>query len=158
MIAVVACGNLNRCDDGAGAAVVAELRQRPELKSRADLRLYDAATDGLAVLFQARDCAELLLIDASRPADQPGAIFELSGTEFIGRREPPRDSHALRWDDALTIAQRMSAGQLPARIRVFLIEAQDLSLGLKFSPPVARAVRVLAQRLAGELSPTADPA
>lgn len=156
MISVIACGNLNRRDDGAGSAVLARLQAARSLLGRADLRLYDAATDGLAVLFQARDSEQLVLIDACRPQGQPGALYEVPGEQFISRREPPRDSHALRWDDALTIGQRMYGAAMPGQIRVFLIEALDLSLGLELSRPVARSVVQLAARLERELSGSGD--
>ncbi len=151
MIAVIACGNLNRSDDGAGPAVLRLLRQDPALSGQAGLRLYDAATDGLAVMFQARGCDELLLLDASRGGQEPGSIHELPGEAFVSRREPPRDSHALRWDDALTIGQRLYREDFPGRVRVFLIEAGNLSLGLELSPAVDRSARLLAGRLAKEL-------
>ncbi len=151
MIAVIACGNLNRRDDGAGPAVLRMLREDPSLRQHPQLRLYDAATDGLAVMFQARGCEELLLLDASRGGQPPGSIHEVPGEAFVSRREPPRDSHALRWDDALTIGQRLYRDSFPTRVRVFLIEAGDLSLGLELSPAVEASARQLAGRLAQEL-------
>ncbi len=147
MIAVVACGNLARRDDGAGPAVLAALRKDPLLVAAPGLRLLDAATDGLAVLFAARGARELIVIDACRSGQPPGAVFEVPGEAFVSRREPPRDSHALRWDDALTIAQRMSAASYPATVRVYLIEVADTGLGLELSAPVAAAVEQLNGRL-----------
>ena len=158
MIAVIACGNLNRCDDGVGAVVLQRLQACDDLAQRKDLRLYSAATDGLAVMFQARGCEELIILDASRGEQTPGAIFEVDGGEFESQREPPRDSHALRWDDALTIGRKLYADDFPQRIRVFLIEAQDLSLGLELSAPVAQAADTLAARLRAELSSQTTPA
>ncbi len=102
-------------------------------------------------MFQARGCEELLLLDASRGGQAPGSIHEVPGEEFVSGREPPRDSHALRWDDALTIGQRLYRDSFPARVRVFLIEAGDLSLGLALSPAVEASARQLAGRLAQEL-------
>lgn len=152
MIAVIACGNLNRSDDGVGPRVLQTLQACPQLRARTDLRLYDAATDGLAVMFQARGCRELILLDACHSDQQAGAVFELDGRQFESQREPPRDSHAFRWDDALTIGRRLYGEDFPSRIRVFLIEAENLSLGLELSPAVAQAAETLAQRLQTELS------
>ena len=152
MIAVIACGNLNRSDDGVGPVVLQALQQHKGLTQRSDLRLYNAATDGLAVMFQARGCEQLILLDACRSGQPAGALFELDGCQFESQREPPRDSHAFRWDDALTIGRKLYGHDFPQNIRVFLIEAQDLSLGLELTAPVANAAQNLAARLIRELS------
>ncbi|TIU76370.1 MAG: hydrogenase maturation protease, partial [Mesorhizobium sp.] len=58
MIIVIGCGNLNRQDDGVGVEVIRALRQRdlegPEVK------LLDAGTDGMSVMFAARGCTTLI--------------------------------------------------------------------------------------------------
>ena len=38
--------------------------------------LLDAGTDGMAVIFGARGCRTLVIIDACRSGSEPGAIFE----------------------------------------------------------------------------------
>ena len=157
MIAVIACGNLARCDDGAGPAVLERLRAHPQLRQREDIRLHDAATDGMAVMYQARGARALHLIDASRSGAPAGTLSVVPGAEFEAQREPPRDSHALRWDDALTIGRRLYRQEFPREVQVYLIEAQNLGLGLELSPPVRAAVEKLAVHLAETLCAT-EPA
>ncbi len=150
MIVLIGCGNAVRRDDGAGPAVIARLR--PRLAAQSDVRCVDAATDGMAVLYQARGADELLLIDASCSGQPAGTVCELPGSAFEERREPPRDAHALRWDDALNIGRRICAEGMPDRITVFLIEAADTGFGLELSPPVAAAVERLSERLLRRLT------
>ena len=64
MIAVIGCGNPNRSDDGAGPAVIRALRESAAGLARTDVRLFDAGTDGMAVMFAARGCSTLILIDS----------------------------------------------------------------------------------------------
>jgi hydrogenase maturation protease len=44
--------------------------------------LLDAGTDGMAVVFAARGCRTLIIIDAYLSGSDPGAIFEVPGTEL----------------------------------------------------------------------------
>ena len=71
MIAVIACGNRNRTDDGVGVAVVRRVTPRPGVK------FFDGATDGMAVMSAARGCTTLVVVDACTTGAEPGTIFEV---------------------------------------------------------------------------------
>jgi len=148
MIAVIGCGNANRSDDGAGPAVVRALRERG-LASAPFLKLLDAGTDGMGVIYAARGCRSLVIIDACQTGAEPGAIFEVPGE--VLQREPERSFtlHDFRWDHALHAGRRTYGAGFPADVVVLLIEARTVALGLELSPPVAAAVRQVADRVAG---------
>lgn len=146
MIAIIGCGNPNRCDDGAGPAVVRALRDRGAANSA--VRLLDAGTDGMAVMFTARGCDMLIVVDACRTGSAPGAVFEVPGDELAQDYAPSLNLHDFRFDHALAAGRRIFREQFPQDVRVFLIEALTVDFGLELSGAVAGAVdRVIARIL-----------
>src|ERR1700719_819304 len=100
MIAVIGCGNPNRRDDGAGCEAVRALAALG-LVTDPPARLLDAGTDGMAVMFAARGCRTLIVIDACRSGSEPGAIFEVPGAELEQPHRPALNLHDFLWDHAL---------------------------------------------------------
>ncbi|WP_407186864.1 hydrogenase maturation protease [Bradyrhizobium centrosematis] len=146
MIAVVACGNPNRSDDGAGLAVLKLLKTRSFVQEPG-VRLLDAGTDGMATMFAARGCRTLIIVDACRSGSSPGAIFQVPGSELTERYEPGLNLHDFRWDHALFAGKAIFREAFPDDVVVFLIEAQQLDLGLSLSKPVSWAVSKVADRI-----------
>ncbi|RWE29556.1 hydrogenase maturation protease [Mesorhizobium sp.] len=146
MIAVVGCGNLNRHDDGAGPEVIRVLRAAG--LEGPDVKLLDAGTDGMAVMFAARGCRSLILIDAARSGVEAGAIYEVPGHELARPYSPGLNLHDFRWDAALHAGRQIFGAAFPDDVTVFLIEAGQLDLGLGLSVPVAKAALLVAHRIA----------
>jgi hydrogenase maturation protease len=146
MIAVIGCGNPNRSDDGVGPEVVRALRARGEGDG---VRLLDAGTDGIAVIFAARGCRTLIIIDACRSGSEPGAIFEVPGAEFEQKYQPSLNLHDFRWDHALHAGRMLLRDDFPADVTVLLIEAANLDFGVGLSPAVSEAAAKAADRVEG---------
>jgi hydrogenase maturation protease len=147
MIVVIGCGNPNRSDDGAGPEVVRALRARGTVDG---VRLLDAGTDGMAVIFAARGCRTLIIVDACRSGSEPGAIFEVPGAELERQYQPALNLHDFRWDHALHAGRMLLRDDFPADVTVLLIEAANLDFGVGLSPAVAAAASKVADRV-GEL-------
>ena len=145
MIAVVGCGNPNRQDDGVGPAIIRMLRER-RLASL-DVRLFDAGTDGMSVMFAARGCSCLIVVDAASSGSAPGAIFEVPGGELARPYRPGLNMHDFRWDAAIYTGQQILRDQFPGDVTVLLIEAQDLGLGIGLSDVVSAAAMVVAEKI-----------
>ena len=145
-IAVIGCGNPTRGDDGVGPHVVRELSRRG-VGGDSRVRLLDAGTDGMAVMFAARGCRALVLVDAARSGTTPGAVFEVPGKELENRAPPTLTLHDFRWDHALHAGRRMYGEAFPAQVTVFLVEAASTDFGLELSPEVARAAQAVADRV-----------
>jgi hydrogenase maturation protease len=146
MIAVIGCGNTNRRDDGVGSAVLRRLAGRG-LARAGGVKLLDAGTDGMAVMFAARGCRSLILIDACRSGAAPGAVFEVPGAE-LERPEPPSfTTHDFRWDHALHAGRRVLRQSFPDDVTVLLVEAASVELGIELSPAVAEAAVTVADRV-----------
>ena len=149
-IAIVACGNPNRRDDGAGLEVLRLLRSDETLAvSRDAAQLLDAGTDGMAVMFAAKGCDMLIIVDACSSGSESGAVFEVPGSEL---EQPPRSSfnlHDFRWDHALFAGRQIFREDFPSAVKVFLIEAESLDFGIGVSKKVAHAAREVAERIRG---------
>ena len=146
MIVVMGCGNAARSDDGVGPAVVRALACRP-IANDPDVRLLDAGTDGMAVLFAARGCEVLLIVDASRSGAEPGAVFEVPGDELERQHQNSLTLHDFRWDHALYAARRMFGASFPTMVKVLLVEANTVQFGLELSPVVAASAEKVADRI-----------
>lgn len=146
MIAVVACGNPNRSDDGVGLSVLQLLKSRVLARDPL-VRLLDAGTDGMAAMFAARGCRTLIVIDACQSGSEPGAIFEVPGSELTQPYAPGLNLHDFRWDHALFAGKAIFRDAFPDDVVVFLIEAQCLDLGLAISEPVTGAASKVADRI-----------
>jgi hydrogenase maturation protease len=146
MLAVIGCGNLNRSDDGAGVVVAQRLLALP-LPPNASVKIFDAGTSGMDVLFQARGARKLVIVDASSSGSEPGAIFEVPGKELENRTAPTYTLHDFRWDHALYAGRRIWGDDFPTDVTVFLIEAATLGYGLDLSPQVLQAADVVTARI-----------
>ena len=145
MRVVVGCGNLYRRDDGVGIAVIQRLRGELD-PLPGDLALYDAGTSGMDVIFKARDCQQLIIVDACRTGSDPGAVFKLPGSELELPHTPALTLHDFRWEHALYAGKRLFGAQFPERVTVFLVEGADFGFGDGLTPPVEGAIpAVLAQ-------------
>jgi hydrogenase maturation protease len=150
VIAVIGCGNRNRSDDGAGSAVIAALRGAPLPLPSADteVRLFDAGTDGMAVLYAARGCARLIIVDACVSGAAAGSLFEVPAEVVAAPHQRSYSLHDFRWDHALYAGRAMYGAAFPAEVVVLLIEASSVALGFELSAPVAAAVPSAVARIA----------
>lgn len=148
MLVIIGCGNANRSDDGVGVVVAQALQRHLQARPRPGVRVFDAGTGGMDVMFQARGAARLIIVDASRSDSPPGAIFEVPGAVLQREHVPSLSLHDFRWDHALAAGRLIFRGQFPSDVSVTLIEAQSLALGLELSPPVRAAADRVVNRLA----------
>ncbi|HZE32689.1 MAG TPA: hydrogenase maturation protease [Actinoallomurus sp.] len=136
---VIGVGNELRCDDGAGLAVIDELRSRS--LEGVILAVSDGEPSRLLDLWAGADLA--VVVDAlPSSASEPGSVREL---DTLGGVEPGTSSHDL----GLGVAARLgeALGRMPAALRIYLIEGSDFGFGTGLSPLVVRAVAEVADRI-----------
>lgn len=148
-VAVIGCGNPLRGDDGVGPAVIARLRR---LDLPGDVGLFDAGTDGMAVMYAARGARRLIVVDAREPDGAPGAIYEVPGNVLEAEPVHGVGLHAFRWDHALFVGRKLYGDAFPADVEVFLIEAGSLGYAAELTEPVARAADLVVGRIAARLA------
>jgi hydrogenase maturation protease len=147
MITVIGCGNANRSDDAVGIEVVRLLNGRNDLRSRTDVRLLDAGTDGMAVMFAARGCKTLIVIDSCQTGAEPGAIFKIPGSEVESEKQPSLNLHDFRWDHALYAGRKMYGDAFPTDVTVYLIEARSCDFGIGLSREIETASKAVAESI-----------
>ncbi|WP_107667425.1 hydrogenase maturation protease [Cyanothece sp. BG0011] len=141
MLTVIGCGNLNRCDDAVGVIIAQKLQDIFKDKSLANLQIYDCGTAGMEVMFQARGSEKLIIIDACTTDSEPGTIYQVPGEELEELPEPSYSLHDFRWDHALAAGRKIFKEEFPNDVTVYLIEAENLGLGLEISPSLKDSIQ-----------------
>ena len=151
MISIIGCGNTNRSDDGAGVYVARKLLEIVQSESIGGVKVFDAGTSGMEVMFLARGSTALIIVDASNSGSEPGAIFEVPGEELSRLPEPAYNLHSFRWDNAIYAGRKIFKEDFPEQLSVFLIEAASLEYGLTLSEKIQsaadRVVELIVERL-----------
>jgi hydrogenase maturation protease len=93
----------------------------------------------MAVMFGARGCTTLIVVDSCRTGAEPGSIFEVPGAELAKVHESQLNLHAFRWDNALYAGKKIFREQFPADVVVLLIEGRSFDLNLGLCAEVAAA-------------------
>jgi hydrogenase maturation protease len=138
-VIVIGIGNDLRRDDGAGPAVIDELRRRG--LDDMTLAVSDGEPARLIDLWAPADLA--IVVDAVRsPAGQAGRVRRL---DTIDDGRPAPSSHALGLIEATRLGEALD--RMPARLRVYVIEGADFGYGPGLSPPVTRAVTEVADQI-----------
>ena len=152
MLTIIGCGNLNRSDDGVGVVVAQRLQQFLNETPAPDVRVFDCGTAGIEVMFQARGSRELIIIDASQTGSEPGAIYRVPGMVLEQLPTPSYNLHDFRWDHAIAAGRKIFKHTFPAKVTVYLIEAQTLDFGWMLSPAVAIAAEKVFQAIRQRLT------
>jgi hydrogenase maturation protease len=147
LLTIIGCGNPNRSDDGAGVYVAKKLQKYLVENPCNNVRVFDAGTSGMEVMFQARGSSVLIIVDANSSDSEPGAIFEVPGDVLANIPDTTSHSlHGFRWDNAIYAGHKIFKKDFPQEIHVYLIEAENLALGLELSGVVqAAADKVVAK-------------
>jgi len=136
MLCVIGCGNLTRSDDGVGVFVAQHLQHHVQQSPHAAVRVFDAGTGGMDVMFQARGADRLIIIDAVTSGSEAGAIFRVPGNELECDADPGYSLHDFRWHHALAAGRKIFGADFPTEVTVYLIEAACLGFGLELSDTV----------------------
>ncbi len=149
---IAALGNPLMGDDGAGAAVLEELRRRGAANTA---RLCDVGAAGVDLLLELEEAPALVMLDAMSSDDPPGTVRVFSGEEiFAYAARRGGGSHQPSLTDTLRLARQLAL--LPPRIALVGIAARQFEFGAGLSPEVAAAVpeaAALAARLMEEEQP-----
>jgi hydrogenase maturation protease len=139
MLAIIGCGNINRSDDGVGVLIVQRLQQYLIQHPNPNTCVYDCGTGGIEVMFLARGCTKLVIIDASSTGGEPGAVYKVPGEELEILPTRGYSLHDFRWDNAIATGRQIFQDRFPQEVSVYLIEAASLNFGWELSPVVQRA-------------------
>ena len=137
---IIGCGNTDRGDDGAGILVARRLRER-------GFNAIEHSGDGLALIELWHGFDDVIVVDAMSSGAPPGTVSSWDPvSQPVGAQQWRCSTHVFGPPEAIELARVI--GRLPARIRIFGIEAGNFDPGDEVSPEVAEAV----DRLDRELS------
>ncbi|MCA8921952.1 MAG: hydrogenase maturation protease [Planctomycetes bacterium] len=142
---VIAAGNADRGDDGAGPAV-AELLRSPEVA--AELLVPRVLPPDLHASWTS--ASRVVIVDAVRSGARPGTVHRLDARAApLPAALQSLSTHGVGLARAVELARVLDA--LPAELTVFGIEAEACELGQPLSPAVARAVHEVADAVRRQL-------
>ncbi len=145
---ILGVGNLLLSDEGVGVQVIQRLQERYRLPE--DVQVLDGGTLGMDLLYYLEGVETLLIVDAVETAGPPGTLIRLAGNEVPAFLSVKLSPHQVGVPDML-FAARLK-GIEPPDIVLWGVQPGSLEVGLELSPPVARQVDVLVERLADELA------
>ena len=144
-VVVIGIGNEYRRDDGAGPAVIGQLRGLVPagielvITDGEPVRLLEAWTGAVLAVVVDAVCAE---------PSHPGRIHRFVVDQPAGAARPA-SSHGFGLDDAIGLA--LALDRMPGRLIVHAIEAADLTQGIGLTPPVAASVRAVATAILDDI-------
>jgi hydrogenase maturation protease len=145
-VVVIGVGNEFRRDDGAGPAVIGQLRDL--MPSGVGLVITDGEPTRLIEAWTGAALA--VVVDAVRAqSPHPGRVHRFVMDRPGAGAGRPASSHGLGLDDAIALA--LALDRMPGRLIVHAIEAADLTQGTGLTPAVAEAVGIVAAAILDDI-------
>ena len=136
---VIGCGNTDRSDDSAGILVARRLRER-------GINAVEHSGDGLALIELWHGFDDVIVVDAMVSGADPGTVSSWDPvTEAVCSQNWRCSTHVCGPAEAIELARVL--GRLPARIRIYGIEANNFEPGTEVSCKVMQAVDRLSDSL-----------
>jgi hydrogenase maturation protease len=144
-VLILGIGNILLSDEGVGVKAVEELQNRYDCSDAVEI--VDGGTSGIELLPYFDDRSHILIIDAVRTGNKPGAIVRIDDPPaFFQNKISP---HQIGLADVLGIA--IITDSMPKNVTLFGIEPKQLSTGLELSPEVAGNLSQLVDMVVDEL-------
>lgn len=144
---ILALGNADRGDDGAGPAVARRLAGR--VGPGVEVRCLSGAADELLDAWEGR--GDVLVIDASAAAGAAGSVRRFDATRGpLPARMRSLSSHGFGLAEAVELGRAL--GRLPARLGVVAIEGSAFGPGEGLTPEVEEAVERVADEIVADRS------
>ena len=139
---VVGIGNPLLKDDRAGIEVVEALKSRNSPLNTAIL--YSVGAD---VLDTIKGYEEAVIVDACQTGLPPGTVLEMTPDAF-SKNYPESNCQGVSLGVALRNGQKSHPDQMPRKIRIILVEVEDIStFSTKCTPVVRHAISDVVARI-----------
>lgn len=142
----IGVGNLFRRDDGAGPAVLEQLRQRHV----PGLQILESSGEGATLITLWAGGDHVFLVDAACSGRDPGTIYRIDAQEKT--LQPDffyYSTHAFSVAEAVELARALD--ELPPRLIIYAVEGADFGMGAALSAPVQAAVARVADAIVREV-------
>lgn len=150
---VIGIGNPILSDDAVGLEVARQLRA--QLPTGSGISVLELYCGGLQLMEAMAGYDRAVVVDAFEPGSRPGTVLSL-GVSDLGAARNTCTTHDGSLKDALELG-RMAGVRLPGQVRLFAIEARDVSTFREgLTTEVAAAVPLLTAQIMRELFPGQD--
>lgn len=145
-ILILGVGNPYRSDDGVGMAVTHRLRER----GVPGIRVVEQSGEGAELMEAWKDSSTVFVIDAVSSGAKAGTIHRLDAArDPIPKQFFHYSTHAFSVAEAVELARAL--GKLPPRLIIYGIEGKKFEAGVGLSPDVAKAARLVAEKIIMEI-------
>ena len=143
---ILGLGNVLCGDDGLGVMAVHQLEERYDAPQ--GVRVVDGGTLGLALLPLLHEARAVLMIDAIRCEDVPGAVVRLEGADVSPAVRERLSPHDIGVADLLDAAELL--GCSPTKIMLLGLVPNRMDLGIGLSSGVEAGMPALIDSILGE--------
>ncbi|NTU78463.1 MAG: HyaD/HybD family hydrogenase maturation endopeptidase [Chloroflexales bacterium] len=147
-ILVLGLGNIILRDEGLGVRACERLLERYTLAE--GVEALDGGTLGLHLLPYLDGVRDLLIIDAVRADEPPGALVRLEGDAIPAALAHKMSMHQFGLSELLAVGSLQ--GTLPQRIVLWGMVPTVMEPGLDLTEPVAASLEALVDAVAAELA------
>jgi hydrogenase maturation protease len=136
-VRIIGFGNKYRSDDGIGIRVIEELKKLSFFK---DIDAIDGGTSGTDLLFLAKECRKIIIIDAIDIGEDTGGIARIKESDiedFIKKDCRSLSLHDLNLSDILKLIRAL---KINIDITIIGVKPASTDLGENLSPEVERKI------------------
>lgn len=141
-VLVVGLGNVLMGDDGIGIRIIERIQRR--CRTPQHMEILDGGTAGYRLIDYMEGLDRLVIVDAVRGGEKPGAVYRLTPDELLLNPGLRLSGHHINLSEVLKLAGKM--GILPETV-IIGIEPHEVDYGMKLSRTVEwameRAVRLV---------------
>lgn len=146
-ITVLGLGNILLKDEGFGVHFVKWFSERHNY--RESVRILDGGTLGYRLLDIITSSSHVIVIDAIKIEDEPGAIYRFTREEMELRMPEPTTAHEVEFPDVLFMAELM--GEFPEVTFLCIVPQCYGTMDLEMSPVMNNAFLKMERLLLDEL-------
>lgn len=146
-ILVLGVGNILLGDEGIGVRVIESLK---ECRVPEGVELFDGGTASLELLSIFSDRRKLIIVDAIRGGQEPGAVYRFNFEDLTYQKDFATSLHQIGIIDSLNQAKIL--GCLPQEVVIIGIEPANIAPGLKLSPEMVSIIPKVQELVLKELA------
>jgi len=146
-VKIIGFGNKFRSDDGIGIRVIKELEKLEFFK---DIEIIDGGTSGTDLVFWAKNCEKIIIIDAVDTGGKIGDVVNIKVDdieEFVRKDYRSLSLHDLNLADVLKLIKAL---KINTSISIIGIKPKSIDFGDKLSPEVERKIPAIISQIKKE--------
>lgn len=145
-IKIIGFGNIFRCDDGIGPAVIEELKKLDISKNK-NIEIIDGSTSGTDLILHLKECPRIIIVDAIDAGQDSGEVIcinEKDVEEFIDKKATSLSLHDLDLGEILKLSRAL---KIKTDITIIGVKPICMGFGDKLSPVVLEKIPEIISRI-----------